>query len=98
MATKQWSKSKSKLIIRFCHVLDARKSGLSVLPEVKSHDMKTFAGALGWRTWKKNEVDRNNERAVKRHWIAGGDFIVSGRTAFQNHHQDCPIQAVQPSM
>lgn len=31
---------------RFCHVLDARKSGLRVKPEVKAKDMKKYGGIL----------------------------------------------------
>lgn len=62
------------LTTRFCHVLDARKSGLKIKPEVKRRDMNKYGGVLAWRMWKKGEDDDQNRRRVTRKL---GSFIVS---------------------
>jgi len=44
------------LMNRFSTVLDARKSGLRVKPEVFKEDRARFMGKLEWRSQKKGEV------------------------------------------
>ncbi|KAK4686078.1 RNA-dependent RNA polymerase, partial [Tremellales sp. Uapishka_1] len=44
-----------RLARMFCLVLDARKSGLAIKPEVRKTDLKDFGGDLEWRQYKKEE-------------------------------------------
>ncbi|OCF31654.1 hypothetical protein I316_06659 [Kwoniella heveanensis BCC8398] len=59
-----------RLARMFCNVLDARKSGLHVKPDVKRLDQKEYAGEVGWRTWKKRGEDLGdsgfNPKIIKR--------------------------------
>nr|XP_018264757.1 uncharacterized protein I303_02936 [Kwoniella dejecticola CBS 10117]OBR86915.1 hypothetical protein I303_02936 [Kwoniella dejecticola CBS 10117] len=49
----------------FCHVLDARKSGLRVKDDVRSNDVRAHGGQLRWRSWKK---DKGQEDLMANHW------------------------------
>ena len=61
---------------RFCLVLDARKSGLSVKSDVKARDLKKYGGVLHWRSYKKHEFDDGGSKVWKRS-AKLGSFIVS---------------------
>ncbi|WVQ93483.1 hypothetical protein IAU59_000557 [Kwoniella sp. CBS 9459] len=59
-----------RLARMFCHVLDARKSGLQVKPEVRRQDQKDYGGEVEWRRWKKmgdeSGFSGSNPMIVKR--------------------------------
>ncbi|WVF65849.1 hypothetical protein IAT40_000586 [Kwoniella sp. CBS 6097] len=59
-----------RLARMFCLVLDARKSGLQVKPDVRRQDQKAYAGEVDWRMWKKRGEDMGNSgfnsRTMKR--------------------------------
>ncbi|WRT65728.1 uncharacterized protein IL334_002676 [Kwoniella shivajii] len=44
-----------RLARMFCHVLDARKSGLRVKKEKRKGDVEKYGGELEWRLWKKDD-------------------------------------------
>ena len=62
------------LTIRFSMVLDARKSGLRVKPEIFKQDRARFMGKLQWRSHKKGEVDVEEEFRKRPKGL--GRFIV----------------------
>ncbi|KAK8861623.1 hypothetical protein IAR55_002446 [Kwoniella newhampshirensis] len=56
-----------RLARMFCHVLDARKSGLQVKADVMQRDMKSYGGDIEWRSWKKGQDGgQYNVRVVQR--------------------------------
>jgi hypothetical protein len=70
--------ARSKLIPRFCHVLDARKSGLTVKKAVLQQDSSNWAGKLDWRDFKKGRSAGEYDDRLKRKRGRGmGTFIVS---------------------
>ena len=69
---------------RFCHVLDARKSGLRVKPEIKRKDDKRYGYQVAWRNWKKEIPDTRNGIACPRRgtmgpFIASRSWVAVGR-------------------
>lgn len=62
---------------RFSVVLDARKSGLQVKPNVLQDDRRKFQGKLAWRAHKKGDID-DSEGLLYRH-KGLEKFIVSGQ-------------------
>jgi hypothetical protein len=63
---------------RFCHVLDARKSGLRVRSKIKRSDKSKYGGALEWRKWKKSDQDTSTIMVVRDR--RRGTFIVSSQS------------------
>ena len=59
---------------RFSMVLDARKSGLRVKPEVFKEDRARYMGKLQWRSHKKGEVDDGEPFRIRPKNL--GRFIV----------------------
>jgi hypothetical protein len=55
-------------------VLDARKSGLQVKPEILQADTARFMGKLDWRSHKKGELDDGEPFRVRPKRL--GRFIV----------------------
>lgn len=71
---------------RFCHVLDARKSGLTVRPRVKRIDETKYGGQVAWRAWKKNDEKKNTiveKVEVVRNSRKLGPFIVSEHPTYR---------------
>ncbi|WWC87943.1 uncharacterized protein L201_002843 [Kwoniella dendrophila CBS 6074] len=68
-----------RLARMFCHVLDARKSGLRVKPEVKFRDMNKYKGDLTWRLRKKDDEDQTSH-VINRHILKRpmrlGPFVI----------------------
>jgi hypothetical protein len=56
-------------------VLDARKSGLQVKPEVLKDDKARYMGKVEWRSHKNSEVEDEKGFAVRPKKL--GHFIVS---------------------
>ena len=56
-------------------VLDARKSGLRVKPEIFQQDRKKYMGKLAWRAHKKGEVDDGEGLLIRPKRL--DKFIVS---------------------
>ena len=65
-------------MIRFCLVLDARKSGLRVKARVKAADSRQYGGCVPWKQHKKGLTNSFELRELKRPSRLGS-FIV-GRT------------------
>lgn len=51
---------------RFSLVLDSRKSGLTVKPDVLSRDVFKYSGRIPWRTYKKKLEVKDNTREFRR--------------------------------
>ncbi|WVQ64983.1 uncharacterized protein L199_003153 [Kwoniella botswanensis] len=66
-----------RLARMFCHVLDARKSGLRVKPGKLIEDKKRYGGDLDWKLWKKGD-DAQIERNVnlRKRGKGLGGFIM----------------------
>ena len=73
--------AKSPADDRFCHALDARKSGLKVRPEIKRQDEWKYGRQLDWRDWKKGVVDSSGKHPCRRdrHLDA---FIVGSKASY----------------
>jgi hypothetical protein len=65
----------------FCSVLDARKSGLSVPPSVKSDDYRKNPGELAWIRAKKEKGDEAYNVRYAQRPVELGPFIVSTSAA-----------------
>ncbi|OCF57860.1 hypothetical protein L486_03881 [Kwoniella mangroviensis CBS 10435] len=66
-----------RLARMFCHVLDARKSGLRVKPEKLREDKKRYGGDLEWKLWKKgDEAERIRNVNLLRREKGLGSFIM----------------------
>lgn len=84
-----------RLAHMFCHVLDARKSGLTVPREVLSKDSQAYSRDVAWRLHKKGQ-DLNDERsfvAVRPPEL--GTFIVSWKCCIPNHQMDAILDAAK---
>lgn len=55
-------------------VLDARKSGLRVKPDVLKNDRSQYMGKLAWRAHKKGEPNDGESLLLRPKQL--GDFIV----------------------
>jgi len=72
---------------RFCHVLDARKSGLKLRAPVKRKDDKMFGRQLAWRDWKKQIADDKGAIPCKRN-AKLGSFIVGSIYLYRDRNTD----------
>jgi hypothetical protein len=70
-----------RLAHMFCSVLDARKSGLSVPPSVKSDDYRKNPGELAWIRAKKEKGDEAYNVRYAQRPVELGPFIVSTSAA-----------------
>ncbi|WVW80195.1 hypothetical protein I302_102172 [Kwoniella bestiolae CBS 10118] len=78
-----------RLARMFCHVLDARKSGLRVKDEVLRDDRKKYGGDLDWRLWKKGDetVNIRNVNYLKRRRELGGFIMDKLKTKGEEHRK-----------
>ncbi|WWC96884.1 hypothetical protein V866_003759 [Kwoniella sp. B9012] len=76
-----------RLARMFCHVLDARKSGLRVKPGKLIEDKKRYGGDLDWKLWKKGDdaqIERN-VNLLKRGKGLGGFIMDKLRIQGEGH-------------
>ncbi|RXK35887.1 hypothetical protein M231_06851 [Tremella mesenterica] len=76
-----------RLARMFCLVLDARKSGLQVLPHIKAKDKREHSGALGWRLFKKDQENMENLIPIKRPQTLG-PFVMDLLMEIGQRHRD----------